>query len=45
MWLGVIDCLEHDPGRWKLAEGLRIIVAGSAAPESLFRRLTSSECA
>jgi len=38
VWLGVIDCLEHDPGRWKLAEGLRIIVAGSAAPESLFRR-------
>ena len=38
MWLGVIDCLEHDPGRWKLVEGLRIIVAGSAAPESLFRR-------
>lgn len=38
VWLGVIDCLEHDPGRWKLVEGLRIIVAGSAAPESLFRR-------
>jgi len=38
VWLGVIDCLERDPGRWKLAEGLRIIVAGSAAPESLFRR-------
>jgi len=38
VWLGVMDCLERDPGRWKLAEGLRIIVAGSAAPESLFRR-------
>ncbi|HEY1272047.1 MAG TPA: long-chain fatty acid--CoA ligase [Terriglobales bacterium] len=38
VWLGVIDCLERDPGRWKLQEGLRIIVAGSAAPESLFRR-------
>jgi len=38
VWLGVIDCLERDPGRWKLAEGLRIFVAGSAAPESLFRR-------
>jgi fatty-acyl-CoA synthase len=38
VWLGVIDCLEHHPGRWKLVEGLRIIVAGSAAPESLFRR-------
>lgn len=38
VWLGVIECLERDPGRWKLDEGLRIIVAGSAAPESLFRR-------
>src|SRR5262252_5797458 len=38
IWLGVIECLERDPGRWKLVEGLRVIVAGSAAPESLFRR-------
>ncbi len=38
VWLGVIECLERHPGRWKLAEGLRIIVAGSAAPESMFRR-------
>jgi fatty-acyl-CoA synthase len=38
VWLGVIDCLERNPGRWKLLEGMRIVVAGSAAPESLFRR-------
>jgi fatty-acyl-CoA synthase len=38
IWLGVIECLECHPGRWKLVEGLRIVVAGSAAPESLFRR-------
>jgi len=38
VWLGVIDCLERDPKRWNLMDGLRIIVAGSAAPESLFRR-------
>ncbi len=38
IWLGVIDCLERHPGRWKLVEGMRIVVAGSAAPESLFRR-------
>jgi len=38
VWLGVIDCLERDPDRWKLQDGLRIIVAGSACPESLFRR-------
>ena len=38
IWLSVVECLERDPGRWKLVEGLRVIVAGSAAPESLFRR-------
>jgi len=38
VWLGVIDCLERNPGQWKLADGMRIVVAGSAAPESLFRR-------
>lgn len=38
VWLGVIDCLERDPTRWNLVDGLRIFVAGSAAPESLFRR-------
>src|SRR5215813_5777408 len=38
VWLGVIDCLERHPGRWQLTDGMRIVVAGSAAPESLFRR-------
>jgi len=38
VWLGVIECLEQNPGCWKLPDGLRIVVAGSAAPESLFRR-------
>jgi fatty-acyl-CoA synthase len=38
VWLGVIDALERQPDRWQLTPGLRIIVAGSAAPESLFRR-------
>jgi fatty-acyl-CoA synthase len=38
IWLGVIDELEKHPGRWSLEAGLRIIVAGSAAPETLFRR-------
>ena len=38
IWLGVIDELEKNPGRWPLQPGLRIIVAGSAAPETLFRR-------
>lgn len=38
VWLGVIDTLERQPDRWRLTPGMRIIVAGSAAPESLFRR-------
>lgn len=38
VWLGVINALEQEPSRWALTEGLRIIVAGSACPESLFRR-------
>jgi len=38
VWLSVIQELEHNPGRWTLPKNLRIFVAGSAAPESLFRR-------
>jgi fatty-acyl-CoA synthase len=37
VWLGVLECLEREPGRWKLQPGMRILVAGSAAPEILFR--------
>jgi fatty-acyl-CoA synthase len=38
VWLGVIDAMEKYPDRWQLVEDLRIVVAGSACPESLFRR-------
>jgi fatty-acyl-CoA synthase len=38
VWLGVIDALERKPHRWQLASGLRVVIAGSAAPESLFHR-------
>jgi acyl-CoA synthetase (AMP-forming)/AMP-acid ligase II len=38
IWLAVLNALDCNPGRWKLAPGLRIVVAGSAAPESMFRR-------
>ena len=38
VWLGVIDALEREPDRWTLQEGMRVIVAGSACPEALFRR-------
>jgi fatty-acyl-CoA synthase len=38
VWLAVLNALDCHPGRWKLASGLRVVVAGSAAPESMFRR-------
>src|SRR5262249_45695091 len=38
VWLGVIEALEKQPDRWPLADNLRIVVAGSACPEALFRR-------
>jgi len=38
VWLGVIGALEKQPERWPLAGGLRVVVAGAACPESLFRR-------
>ncbi len=38
VWLAVINAMEKDPARWKLVPGMRIISAGSAVPESLFRR-------
>ena len=37
VWLGVLAALEQEPQRWQLEKGLRIIVAGSACPEVLFR--------
>ena len=37
VWLAVLNAMDCHPGRWKLAPGLRIVVAGSAAPESMFR--------
>jgi fatty-acyl-CoA synthase len=34
----MLNTLDDNPGRWKLADGLRIAIGGSAAPESMFRR-------
>src|SRR5215469_845896 len=39
VWLAVAEVLEKHPGRWKIAPGMRIVIAGSACPESLIRRL------
>ena len=38
VWLAVLDVLESQPERWSLAEELRVVIAGSACPEALFRR-------
>ena len=37
VWIAVLEALDREPGRWALAPGLRLIVGGSAAPESLLR--------
>jgi fatty-acyl-CoA synthase len=37
IWLGILHALEKEPGRWNTGE-LRIVIGGSAAPESLIRR-------
>jgi fatty-acyl-CoA synthase len=40
VWSAVAEALEREPNRWKLRpEGMRIVIAGSACPESLIRRL------
>jgi fatty-acyl-CoA synthase len=38
VWFPVAEALESEPQRWFLAPGLRMVIAGSACPESLFRR-------
>jgi len=38
IWLGMIQVLENEPERWNLAKGMRMVVGGSAAPESMIRR-------
>lgn len=37
VWLAVLNAIEREPGRWKLAPGLQLIVGGSAAPEAMIR--------
>ena len=38
IWFGMIEALERNPERWKLSPRLRMIIGGSAAPESMIRR-------
>ncbi len=37
VWMGILAALEKDPGRWKLAPGMRMAVGGSAVPEAMIR--------
>ncbi len=37
IWFGILQQLEKNPNGWKLAPGMRMIVGGSAAPESMIR--------
>jgi fatty-acyl-CoA synthase len=38
IWLGILEKLEQQRGRWKLQPGLRMTCGGAAAPESMLRR-------
>lgn len=37
IWLGMIGALQKEPNRWKLTNGMRMLVGGSAVPESMIR--------
>ena len=39
VWLALAQALETNPTGWALQPGLRLVIGGSAAPESLIRRL------
>jgi len=38
IWLGVVECLRRNPGRWKLRP-MRVLIGGAAPPLSLIRDL------
>ncbi len=38
IWMGILDALETNPGRWNLSSALCVGIGGAAAPESMFRR-------
>ena len=37
IWMGILQALEKDPGRFRLTPGMRMIVGGSATPVSMVR--------
>jgi fatty-acyl-CoA synthase len=38
IWLGILEAIEKNPGRWTLDPNLRMVIGGSAVPESMVRR-------
>jgi fatty-acyl-CoA synthase len=39
VWIGVLDALENNPGRWKFDWPVRIVCGGTAPPTELIRKL------
>jgi fatty-acyl-CoA synthase len=39
VWIGVLEALEKNPGRWKFAAPIKIVCGGTAPPLELMRRL------
>ncbi|UCF74773.1 MAG: long-chain fatty acid--CoA ligase, partial [Betaproteobacteria bacterium] len=37
IWMGILQALEAEPGRWQLTHGMRMVVGGAAVPESMIR--------
>jgi len=37
IWAGILQALEQEPSRWQLTPGMRMVVGGAAAPESMIR--------
>jgi fatty-acyl-CoA synthase len=37
IWAAILQALEREPQRWKLPAGMRMVVGGAAAPESMIR--------
>ena len=37
IWMGILQALEKNPAQWKLSAGMRMVVGGAAAPESMIR--------
>jgi fatty-acyl-CoA synthase len=39
IWMGVLQCLQREPQRWKLHRGMTLMVGGSATPPALIEAL------